>query len=128
MGSTLKIANIALFIDSKWLFFPTATAALMMFEQIINGRFVDTNKRARIFLRKLLRKATQWIWYRCDALRPWEATLLIVLSDFSFQVVRTLRFYQHQSTDEGLLGVLHFNVEAALETIAFKNINFHELL
>lgn len=58
MGSTLKIVGIAL-TKGKRQFFTTIMAALLMFEQIINGRFVDDNKNGRGMLLGLLRRASE---------------------------------------------------------------------
>ena len=58
MGSTLKIIDIYLFVDGKLKSYTTTMAALLMFEQMINGRHVDGNKKARGALRKLLQRAS----------------------------------------------------------------------
>ena len=53
MGSTLKIADISIGVMS----FEFYVSALLMFEQLMRGRFIDNNKKTRKYLLLFLRRA-----------------------------------------------------------------------
>ena len=93
MGSTLKIIDIWLLVDGQWQFYTTTMAALLMFEQMINGRYVDGNKKARSELRKMLQRATKQsvtdtLRTSCDSD---EQRLYIFLSDEGFDTDAILK-------------------------------------